>query len=183
MTNFKDKTKKDVLITPQVFSDMLRGSDTPWVRSLLVYLYLFGVRITEAVRLNRSDLVIEALDGVEYLVSNSPTVKNRKVHSRRLYIPLDAPHMDILLSYMRVQGDERMWRYSRGWAWKKVTDLNEDISPHIFRHNRLTRLAQNEATAFQIQSFAGHSDLRPASAYIQISGVMTLRMVERIKVI
>jgi len=136
----------------------------------------------------REDLTIEELDGVEYLIANSPTAKNLKVHSRRLYIPLGTDHLDIILSYLDSPGSDlrrfkgnRIWPYSRGWAWKRITDLNKNISPHIFRHNRLTRLAQNEATAFQIQSFAGHSDLRPASAYIQISGVMTLRMAQKIK--
>ncbi|GAG62044.1 unnamed protein product, partial [marine sediment metagenome] len=103
----------DVLITPSVFDGMLRSSDRPWVRSLLVYLYLYGVRIIEAVKTMREDLTIEELDGVEYLIANSPTAKNLRVHSRRLYMPLDTIHLDTLLTYMDAHRGGRMWPYSR----------------------------------------------------------------------
>ena len=177
MTNFK-YAKKDKLITSQVFKNMLKSAEKAWVKSLLVYLYLYGVRITEAIRINLEDLTIESFNNVEYLIANSPTLKNRKVHNRRIYMPLNTVYLPILLGYMDGHKGGRLWPYSRVWAWKHVTALNPEVSPHVFRHNRLTRFAQDEATAFQIQSFAGHSDLRPASSYIQTSGVITRKLVE-----
>jgi len=68
-----------------------------------------------------------------------------------------------------------LWHFSdnrdsnRVLAWRAIKKLNPTIYPHLFRHTRLTRLAEKGATAAQLMTWAGWKNIKMAATYVQRS--------------
>lgn len=154
-------------ITPQTL-DTFMGSDIEnWVKALFVFLYYFGVRITEALGTNVRDLEVIPGDEGDMLHVTVPTLKNTSQDSRRLWVPIDQPYVMFLIAYAKERDTGALWTYTREWCRRKMQTVYPWITPHGFRHNRLDTFAQERATPFELKSWAGWSDVRPAEAYVQ----------------
>lgn len=160
--------------------------DKPWVKSLIVFLYLVGPRITEAVKIKRKDIWVEDGRMVVRIYALKKRAKLQTAYATNahlLHISLNAPFLqEVLLPYIeRITDPEaRVWRYSRQWAWVQLKKANPKISPHIFRHDRLTKLALLGADPFTIQDWAGWSDVRPASYYVHATGNLAAKFADKI---
>jgi integrase len=137
-----------------------------WVKALVLYLYYYGVRISEALKVSRRDFNVFRRGKREYLQVSSATLKNPTHENRILYVPLNAPYLDTLLNYMDKRKDH-IWDYTRQWSRVKIQQYMPEASPHAFRHNRLNEFAQAGETAYALKSWAGWSDTRPGEAYVQ----------------
>ena len=140
-----------------------------WVNQLIVCLYYFGLRISEALTLRPMDFkkYTHKKSGRVYLQVRSPTLKNKNQEHRTLYIPMDQPHIEDLYNYARSVSSPTVFEFSRQWCRVMIQRLMPLVSPHVFRHNRLDDFAQNEESEFGLQSWAGWSDSRPAKIYVQ----------------
>ena len=172
-------TRRDVLGRAEV-GDMIERAEWPWLEALIAMLYIFGCRVTEALRMYRKDMWVEK----GRLVARIPVLKIRRqagafpdrVHLLR--ISLKTPFMDVLRSYLNsIDDPDRFiwpiggtWASARVKAWQEIRRLNPKCSPHIFRHTRLTKLALKGATALDLMDWAGWTDPRPAQKYLHLGG-------------
>jgi len=165
---------------------MLGRMDKQWIRSLTVFLYLVGCRISEALALRRRDFWMD--EG--QLVVKVPILKKRQKEqtaygpsAHLMHIGLGSPFMkDVLLPYLDgiKDPDARVWTYGRTWSWHNIKKANPNISPHIFRHSRLTQLALLGADDLTLQDWAGWADTRPASSYVHAAGRLARKFADRI---
>ena len=140
-----------------------------WVNALIICLYYYGLRISEALALAPRDfkLYTHKKSGRKYLQIRSSTLKNRNNKHRTLYVPTDQPFIEDLYNYAKASHSPRVFEYSRQWARVQIQLLMPQVSPHVFRHNILNDLAQSGLNEFSLESFAGWSDARPAKNYVQ----------------
>ena len=164
----------------------LAAMNKPWLKSLVVFLYLIGPRISEALMMKRKDFWIEG----DQLVTRIYVLKKRSKaktayedNAHVLHLSLNSPFLkEVLLPYIEAiaEPEARVWRHSRQWSWACLKKANPKISPHIFRHDRLTKLALAGADAFTIQDWAGWADVRPASSYVHASGQLAAKFADKL---
>ena len=173
-------------ITMEDLDKMVQSDAAAWVKTLTIFLYFFGARISEALAMKPTDFSIYKLGRKTYLEIYCPTLKKHKKKGeenpkppepRRLYAPIEAPYIQPLYEYVKNISRPRVWPYTRQYARKKIQQVLPTTSPHCFRHSRLDSFAQHDESAFSLQSWAGWSDLRPARAYVQ--AVDTRKMADR----
>lgn len=169
---FKPITRDDVKI-------WLDSDAQNWVKALMIFLYLYGLRISEALSLRRQDFY--ELDGFLFLMAPETALeKNRDPSPRRLPISLKAPGMDYLKQYLEtLEPDELLFPYSRSWSWIQINKVDPELSPHVFRHNRATEFFLQDASEVEVQVWLGHSDTRMSSKYRHKSGVFSERLGKR----
>ena len=140
-------------ITEKTLDYFMQSSIEPWVKALFIFLYYYGVRITEALSTHSSD--VEVIDGMVHVTVI--TLKNKSQDTRRLWVPLEMPYVDYMLQYVRGRSGLKLWDYSRQWARVKLQQVYPWITPHGFRHNRMDDFAQHDFTPFALKSWAGLS--------------------------
>jgi len=155
------------------------------VKALIGFLYLFGCRISEALQVKTDDLWV---DENNRLNARIMVLKNKQLGRHVLKISMNSPFVDIILSYKaQKQAGELMWNFSQNLksarviAHRKIKKLNERAYPHLFRHTRLTKLAERGASPIQIQIWAGWSDITPADVYVRKSAQMIEDLADKIE--
>ena len=181
-------TREDI-ISQQEMEETLAKTDKLWLKALISFLYVFGVRISEAIRLRRRDFAIEG----DKLTVNVGVLKKRtssgpfKEAYHILRVNLNTPFVNYITEWMNQrQPDEFMWPLGRTWAgarkraWMCIKELNPNMSPHVFRHTRLTKLALKDATGPDLMDWAGWADLRPAARYLHLAGKLAEKFSDKI---
>lgn len=145
-------------------------------RAMLELLYATGIRVTELIDLDITDINLTA--GVI------------RCHSRdkERFIPMYAKAVRALSEYVNIVrpqmiampdeqslfvnvGGERM---SRQGFWKiikhyqKKAKIDKDITPHTLRHSFAAHLLENGADIHAIQEMLGHADISSTQVYSQL---------------
>ncbi len=144
-------------------------------KAMLEFAYATGMRVTEIISLNISDVNIK-----ESLVVCNSGFKKRN-------IPLGSISMKALIEYIEksrpilIKDDktEALFvnvngkRLTRQGFWKIVkfykeqAHITKEITPHVLRHSFATHLLQNGAEIKAVQSMLGHSDISSTQVYMQ----------------
>ena len=144
-------------------------------KAMLEFAYATGMRVTEIISLNISDVNFEQ----SYVVCNSVGKKRN--------IPLGTISLKALQEYVKnarpimikSEDEEALFvnvngkRLTRQGFWKIIkyykeqAHINKDITPHILRHSFATHLLQNGADLKSIQMMLGHSDISSTQVYMQ----------------
>jgi integrase/recombinase XerD len=144
-------------------------------KAMLEFAYATGMRVTEIISLNVSDVNLS--DG--YVQCNSGKKKRT--------IPLGSLSLAALKEYcekarpilIKDEKTEALFvningkRLTRQGFWKIVkyykdqAHISKDITPHVLRHSFATHLLQNGADLKAIQSMLGHSDISSTQVYMQ----------------
>ena len=145
-------------------------------KAMLEFAYATGMRVTEIISLNISDVNLE--EG--YVVCKGRGEKNRtiplgKMSSKALKEYVEEAR-DILVKdetitalFVNVNGK----RLTRQGFWKIIkyykeqAHINKEITPHVLRHSFATHLLQNGADLKSIQTMLGHSDISSTQVYMQ----------------
>ena len=142
---------------------------------MLEFAYATGMRVTEIISLDISDVNIEQ----SYVVCKSG-FKSRN-------IPLGTLSLKALKDYVEkarpiLIKDEKVEalfvningkRLTRQGFWKIVkfykeqAHITKEITPHVLRHSFATHLLQNGADLKAIQTMLGHSDISSTQVYMQ----------------
>jgi integrase len=179
------KFKRTEISTEQEIRGMINQTRYEWLKPLIAFLYLFGCRITEALQTNRKDVWMDN----EYLVAQIGVLKRRNQDGPYLSMPhlihvsVNAPFVkDILLPYFGSIEDReaRLFRKCRQLAWLRLKELNRQISPHVFRHDRLMKLALKGASEAELMDWAGWTDSRPAGNYIRATGRLAAKLADKV---
>ena len=144
-------------------------------KAMLEFAYATGMRVTEIISLNISDVNLEQ----SYVVCN--------VGSKKRNIPLGSISLKALKDYIEkarpiLIKDESVAalfvningkRLTRQGFWKIVkfykeqAHITKEITPHVLRHSFATHLLQNGADLKAIQTMLGHSDISSTQVYMQ----------------
>ena len=142
---------------------------------MLEFAYATGMRVTEIISLNVSDVSLS-----EGYVTCATGKKKRT-------IPLGSLSLAALKEYcekarpilLKDENTEALFvningkRLTRQGFWKIVkyykdqAHISKDITPHVLRHSFATHLLQNGADLKAIQSMLGHSDISSTQVYMQ----------------
>ena len=152
-------------------------------RAILELLYAGGLRVSEAVSLNVSDL---ALDAGRALVRGKGD-KERIVPLGRSalqaleqYLREGRPHLERISSAQRGRARQRQDRarmflslrgmpLTRQWIWRLVKTANHSTSPHGLRHSCATHMVEHGADLRSVQMMLGHADISTAQVYTHLA--------------
>ena len=142
---------------------------------MLEFAYATGMRVTEIISLNISDVNTEQ----GYVVCNSGykarTIPLGSISLKALkdYIEKARPILikddSVEALFVNINGK----RLTRQGFWKIVkyykdqAHIEKDITPHVLRHSFATHLLQNGADLKAIQTMLGHSDISSTQIYMQ----------------
>ena len=144
-------------------------------KAMLEFAYATGMRVTEIISLDVTDVNLE--EG--YVVCHSG--------SKQRNIPLGNLSLKALKEYVeearpvliRDEGVKALFvningqRLTRQGFWKIVkyykeqAHITKEITPHVLRHSFATHLLQNGADLKAIQTMLGHSDISSTQVYMQ----------------
>lgn len=145
-------------------------------KAMLELLYATGIRVTELIDLNITDVNLTA--GVIRCQSRNKErfipMYPKAVKALSDYITLVRPQMIALPDEQSLfvnVGGERM---SRQGFWKiikyyqKKANIDKDITPHTLRHSFAAHLLENGADIHAIQEMLGHADISSTQVYSQL---------------
>ncbi len=145
-------------------------------KAMLELLYATGIRVSELISLNVTDLNLSA--AVVRCVS----------HDKERFIPLYSAAIKALSEYLEfvrpqmiAHDDEQSLfvnvngeRMSRQGFWKIIKSyqakahIEKDITPHTLRHSFAAHLLENGADLRSIQEMLGHADISSTQIYSQL---------------
>lgn len=145
-------------------------------KAMLELLYATGIRVTELIDLNISDVNLSA--GVIRCESRNKErfipMYSAAVKALSDYITLVRPQMILMPDeqslFVNVSGE----RMSRQGFWKivkhyqKKAGIEKDITPHTLRHSFAAHLLENGADIHSIQEMLGHADISSTHMYSQL---------------
>ncbi len=146
-------------------------------KAMLELLYATGIRVSELISLNLSDINLE----LGFIKCNKGT-RERSIPIGSISVA--AVHEYLLKSrnfliqnvneealFVNVNGK----RLTRQGFWKIIkhyknqANINKDITPHTLRHSFAAHLLENGADLRSIQEMLGHSDISSTQIYAQIA--------------
>lgn len=146
-------------------------------KAMLELMYATGLRVSEVVNLNLSDLNLD-MGFLKCLGKGSkerlvPLGKN-SVKAMQVYIKNSRPKFmkDLLTPNVFVTRQGKA--FSRQGIWKiikfyaKKAGINKDITPHTMRHSFATHLLANGADLRIVQELLGHADVTTTQAYTHV---------------
>jgi integrase/recombinase XerD len=165
----------------------VRGDDTPEGirdRALLELLYASGLRISEAVGLDRDEIDLE--DALVRVVGKGDRERQVPVGEvavawvRRYVGEVRPAWLDRRKTesrhggplFLSVRGD----RLDRRRAWEMLVaaarsaGLNEGVSPHTLRHSFATHLLEGGADLRIVQELLGHASINTTQLYTHLTG-------------
>jgi integrase/recombinase XerD len=129
-------------------------------KMLLMFLWMSGVRITEALGLNKQDF------DFKNFVMRIKWLKNRKYNERM--VPIHPRLKDILELYTAaMKQEESIFPYSRQRAWQIVQKWMGGY-PHQFRHSFAVNWLQQGGDIVILHRILGHSKIQTTMEYLKI---------------
>ena len=145
-------------------------------RAMLELLYATGIRVTELISLDVSDVNLSAgiiscrgRDKVRSIPLYPAALKALKDYIEFIRPDMIASPSERSL-FVNVNGE----RMSRQGFWKIVKSyqqkagIDKDITPHTLRHSFATHLLENGADLRSIQEMLGHADISSTQIYSQL---------------
>lgn len=162
----------DLLLEQPDCTDMKGYRD----RAMLELLYATGIRVSELIALNISDVNLSVgviccrgKDKERYIPLYQKAIK-----ALREYIEFIRPQMiaspDEQSLFVNVSGE----RMSRQGFWKLIktyqakAKIEKTITPHTLRHSFAAHLLENGADLHSIQEMLGHADISSTQIYSQL---------------
>jgi integrase/recombinase XerD len=151
--------------------------------ALLEMLYASGMRVTELVSLNLSDLSLEEDNG------DTVTVRSKKNNAKERVIPLAGPAVKILKQYIE-NGREQMLvnpnaealflnnrgqRLTRQGLWLiikhyvETVGISTKVTPHTLRHSFAAHKLSQGKSLQDIQKLLGHANISTTQVYAHLT--------------
>jgi integrase/recombinase XerD len=158
-------------------------------RAMLETLYSCGLRVTELITLQLSDLFFE--EGFIRVIGKG---------DKQRFVPINSNTQKIILNYIHLirshqktqKGFEdtiflnrRGKQLTRNMVFMIIKDLaikaeiNKKISPHTFRHSFATHLLENGADLRDIQQMLGHESITTTEIYMHVDRTFLKDVMEK----
>lgn len=155
--------------------------------ALISLLYLTGGRISELLwddrqgleGLKKSDLDIQDVNGVSFLIITLPTLKRRPVQKgdrmlRKIPINVEKEwdFLEFVFEYLETipRSNTILFPVKRQWAWKVVqTKMGREFTCHFFRHQRLSDLVVLYGfTGHELKQYVNWSSVKSSDSYVSL---------------
>jgi len=124
------------------------------------FLWMSGVRVTEAINLEKKDLDLQ-----NYLMTVK-WLKSRKWNNR--VAPIHPLLKNILEVYVAsLNASDRIFPYTRQYAWK-ICKEEMKCSPHQLRHSFAVHWLKNKGDIVTLHKILGHSKIQTTMEYLRI---------------
>jgi integrase/recombinase XerD len=173
---------------PQVLSvveveTLLNGPDTRLAsgmrdKAMLELLYATGIRVSELVSLNLSDVNLN----MGFIKCFGKGSKERIIPLGRLAIEGVSRYLERGRPMLKKRGQEEALflnhhgrRLSRQGFWKiikkyaQLANSHKEITPHTLRHSFATHLLENGADLRSVQEMLGHADISTTQIYTHVT--------------
>ncbi|AMA73676.1 MULTISPECIES: site-specific tyrosine recombinase XerD [Aneurinibacillus] len=173
---------------PQVLSVaevemLLNGPDTRFPsgmrdKAMLELLYATGIRVSELVSLNLSDVNLN----MGFIKCFGKGSKERIIPLGRLAIVNVQTYLERGRPFLKKRGQEEALflnhhgrRLSRQGFWKiikkyaQLANSHKEITPHTLRHSFATHLLENGADLRSVQEMLGHADISTTQIYTHVT--------------
>ncbi|HZU75452.1 MAG TPA: site-specific tyrosine recombinase XerD [Dehalococcoidia bacterium] len=173
-------------ITPEEVDELLEQPlrrSTPEAKrdkAMLELLYATGMRVSELVALNLSDIILN--DGTAYVRCMGKGSKERTV-------PIHEHAAESLLAYLkegrrklvRVPGEKALFVNRRGerltrqgfWlilkGYAEAAHIRPGVTPHTLRHSFATHMLRGGAPLRHVQELLGHANISTTQIYTQLT--------------
>jgi integrase len=176
-----------IFITPADFGKLIQAISETWLKELVIFAVLTGLRRGEILNLRWLDVDMER--GI-INIQSSPRFKTK--HGKRRTIPLNSTALEILRKKMEHPGGEYVFtldgaRISGDWVshlfkrYVRNAELADDrIHFHSIRHSFASWLVQGGATLYEVQKLLGHSSSKVTEVYSHLQPEHLHATVERI---
>jgi integrase/recombinase XerD len=170
-----DEVEK-LLEAPQ--SELVNGARD---KAMLELLYATGIRVSELVSLNVTDVNLEMgfircigkaekermipLSGIAIRIL-ATYIQNYRVKLLKRSVDEEALFIGHLGTRMTRQG---FWKIMKRYAAE--TEIKNEITPHTLRHSFAAHLIENGADLRSVQEMLGHSDISSTQLYVQVTKV------------
>jgi integrase/recombinase XerD len=155
-------------------------------RAILELLYAGGLRVSEVVSLNVSDLVLDAgrvqvrgkgdkerivplghmaIEALEQYLREGRPHLDRISSARRSRAPQSAPRHERTRMFLSLRG----MPLTRQWVWRLVKNANHTTSPHGLRHSCATHMVEHGADLRSVQTMLGHADISTTQVYTHLA--------------
>lgn len=164
----KIKVKRDDVLSPEEVQSMVQRAQTTELEALIIFLYVFGCRISEALSVIKEDIWYEG----DYLFVRIKTLKQKEksttVIKRVLKVNTSTPLLGNLIKYhLDLPYGQRLFKRTRFYYWVWIKKLNNKAWLHLFRHTRATRFAEKGADVYHMMAWFGWADPRRALTYVR----------------
>lgn len=145
-------------------------------KAMLEVLYATGIRVTELIQLNLSDVNLEL-----GLIKCTGAKKTRAIPLYPAALRALSAYIDNVRNSMIATPDEQALfvnvsgiRMSRQGFWKilkhyqTAAHIDKEITPHTLRHSFAVHLLENGADLSSVQELMGHSDISSTQLYTQM---------------
>ena len=145
-------------------------------KAMLEVLYATGIRVTELISLDVSDVNLEL-----GIIKCTGTKKSRAIPLYPAALKALADYLDNVRSSMIADLDEQALfvnvngvRMSRQGFWKVLkhyqatAHIQKEITPHTLRHSFAVHLLENGADIGSVQELMGHSDISSTQVYTNL---------------
>ncbi|MNQ91860.1 Tyrosine recombinase XerD [compost metagenome] len=148
-------------------------------KAMLELLYATGIRVSELVSLNVSDVNLEMgfircigkaekermipLSGIASRMLQA-YMQNYRTKLLKRSVDEDALFIGHLGTRMTRQG---FWKILKRYA--SETEIKNEITPHTLRHSFAAHLIENGADLRSVQEMLGHSDISSTQLYVQVT--------------
>lgn len=142
-------------------------------QSLICFLFLSGVRISEALLLKRKDFWhSDGFLNVRVPILKRGKRKSKHLDEERILFFKDSEKnkdlLELITDYVGLKkGKDFVWPVGRVRVWKIFDKFN--LYPHLFRHTRAQIFADAGKTGEQAMPWFGWSDARTFSKYLHVS--------------
>ena len=178
----KIKTKRSDIYRKFEIAEMLNNSD-PWLKALIALSAIFGKRISEILKLQKTDLrVDDRYLYVRFLVSKKRTRKDAPIPKPYLKrITLKHPLVPYILDYVKVIEDQTLLfnGMTRQRALYYLKKVNPQAWFHLFRESLATEMAERGATEEQLMHWFDWDRVDTAHEYVKRGTKLTEQYAER----
>lgn len=176
-----EKKIPEILTTDEVFALLEQpAGDTPKEirdKAMLELLYATGIRVSELISLEASDVNLQMSSIVCHDGSKSRTIpygkKAKDALARYLEGARDAivDNKESTILFANCSGQKMsrqgFWKLIKHYA--KKAGIEADITPHTLRHSFAAHLVENGADLRSVQEMLGHSDISTTQIYANMS--------------
>ncbi|MBI4303382.1 MAG: site-specific tyrosine recombinase XerD [Chloroflexi bacterium] len=156
-------------------------------RAMLELLYASGMRVSELVSLNLSDMISDG-----YVRCFGKGSKERLVPVYRQAVLIVDEYVREARPHLLRNGSERalflnrrgerltrqgFWQILKGYA--KSAELGEDVTPHTLRHSFATHMLNGGADLRSVQELLGHANISTTQVYTHLTSEHMRRDYER----
>ena len=129
--------------------------DKPSHKAFFVLIFWIGCRRSEPLKMIKED--IRESEGSLFV--KIPAFK-RGERGGEIELPLDFPGMEFIKKrWLKTNKKRRLFPFSTSTSWRIVKRIDNKLSPHWFRHNRITKLRklkdQGKISQDDIKSWTG----------------------------